>query len=358
LVWALTNEIPSIPMLPLRKEERPALIALDSNAWIELSKANLGVQKDDRWARALAELRSAVRTGVAVIPAFGIPLAEACFARHEGRRRLLAFILDLSENRSVVQERIVTVRELLAAVAHLVFGAGEASAIRPELLRYGTLAAIGDLSGSIAESNPELAQRVVSELGPEAGAHAAVYMKRALLHPELGLEMLDRMASPESAQRIRDLDRAGFERLTGIRTMRPRMPFAEARLAEARDSLTGIVASMYFRETGIARDEVLAWLERPGNLEVLVEATPSVDVLATLLAEHARNPELPLKDNDYRDLTFFEVAVPHANIVISEKMWSSLAASSGLARKYGTAVLHARRLHELPALLGTVGSAR
>ncbi len=66
-----------------------------------------------------------------------------------------------------------------------------------------------------------------------------------------------------------------------------------------------------------------------------------------------RNQEHRTHRNDGKDFAFLKVAIPYANIVVTERSWAHVANSSGLAAKYGTVVT--ADASELPRLLREMG---
>jgi hypothetical protein len=85
----------------------------------------------------------------------------------------------------------------------------------------------------------------------------------------------------------------------------------------------------------------------------LTNDTPGIDVEATLMLHRDRNQEHRTHRNDGKDFAFLKVAIPYANIVVTERSWAHVANSSGLAAKYGTVVT--ADASELPRLLREMG---
>ena len=57
--------------------------------------------------------------------------------------------------------------------------------------------------------------------------------------------------------------------------------------------------------------------------------------------------------NDWKDIGFLSVAIPYANIVVTEKHWSHLSDQTGLSAQYRT--ITTASLHRLPELLQAEG---
>jgi hypothetical protein len=109
------------------------------------------------------------------------------------------------------------------------------------------------------------------------------------------------------------------------------------------------------RDLKIDPSDFRDWLADDENLMRLTNDVPSLDVSMTLMLEHDRNRDHRTHRNDGKDLTFLDVAIPYANIVVTERSWASIARSSGLAARYQTAV--SSNAAELPDLLAAAGCA-
>lgn len=89
------------------------------------------------------------------------------------------------------------------------------------------------------------------------------------------------------------------------------------------------------------------------NLSKFWQSVPSFHVLVQLMLTRDRNPHAPTQTNDGRDLAFLKLAIPYANIVMTENLWTHVANHSGLACLYNTEVRS--DLGDLPELLRRLG---
>lgn len=85
------------------------------------------------------------------------------------------------------------------------------------------------------------------------------------------------------------------------------------------------------------------------NAHVIMDETPTdhIEREMALLLEDQHNR--PIKENDFRDMQTFCAVVAHADIVVAENMFSSLARQAGLAKKFDTQIT--TTLSELKNLL-------
>jgi hypothetical protein len=103
--------------LPLCKDDYPKLLCLDQNKWIGLAQAHYGRAEGAPFVDALAAIRQGVSRGKVVVPVAAANLYEAAEPANESRReRLARFMVDLSENHSLVNHQIVRRWELRRAV--------------------------------------------------------------------------------------------------------------------------------------------------------------------------------------------------------------------------------------------------
>lgn len=72
----------------------------------------------------------------------------------------------------------------------------------------------------------------------------------------------------------------------------------------------------------------------------LFENIPVLDVQLNLVVERDRNLDKAVEKNDMVDVSFMSVAIPYADVVITEKHWVNLASRTKLDRKYHVSILH------------------
>jgi hypothetical protein len=238
--------------LPHDKAEYPKLLCLDQNKWIDLARSHYGRENGTPFRDALDAVRQGIANGKLVVPVAGANLYEAAEHPDPSRReRLARFMVDLSQNQSLVNHEIVLRWELRRAVL-VVFEKRVPRAVRPALLHPGMFVAATGKYPVMATGEPEI----------DALATAAMY------DPDLAVASIVQFMDRQTVCELRDKDKHAAEAVEGIRRL---------------DAL----------------------------------------------------------------------AIPYANIVVAEKSWSHVAATSGLGERYGTVIV--RDARALPDLLRSEG---
>jgi hypothetical protein len=131
------------------------------------------------------------------------------------------------------------------------------------------------------------------------------------------------------------------------------------RNGRAAEEVRNALGSRHYQEAqraaGLSNIETERWLENDDNALRLMNLVPHLDVAITLLCRRDANPQQPIRRTDGRDLSFFQLAIPYANLVLAEKAWSHLATAGrhSLAERYETRIL--TNLSELPRALQDIG---
>lgn len=71
----------------------------------------------------------------------------------------------------------------------------------------------------------------------------------------------------------------------------------------------------------------------------VVDELPSIDVLASLREQKARNPSKAWTSNDYYDVMTLQHGLPYCDIVSADKFWSDLCSRAGLMERYQVEVV-------------------
>lgn len=82
-------------------------------------------------------------------------------------------------------------------------------------------------------------------------------------------------------------------------------------------------------------------------MRACIEVLPRVDTLATLREWKHRDLNHEWHQHDQSDLLSLAVAVPYADVVVTERRWTHLCEASGLTAKYGTQVCALRDLERV-----------
>jgi hypothetical protein len=311
--------------LPANKSEYPKLLCLDQNKWIDLARAHYGRGGGAPFRAALDAVRGAIATGTLVVPVLGANLYEVAEPKDGGRReRLARFMVELSENHSLVNHQVVLHWELRRALLELFLRQSAVPPIRPALLRFGMFAAAMGKEPVIT----------TGELATDALVEDAMY------DPELAIAAIVQFMDREGIRDLRAKDEHATQIVEGIRRIDAHLGIEERRMLEMRTLLAEGSAARKLDEVihdlVVDGDAFRAWLQEPGRLRAFTDAVPSIEVPTMLMLHRDANKNHRSHPNDAKDFSFLKLAIPYANIVVAEKSWTHFAVASGLADKYGT----------------------
>jgi hypothetical protein len=147
-------------------------------------------------------------------------------------------------------------------------------------------------------------------------------------------------------------ERTTIEKIRAVRVMDEDLPPREHLRRELsnfpRDWLGPFLQHLGHDPAGFER-----WISDDANLIGFWTSVPRVNVMVKLMLARDRNRCAATQDNDVRDIAFMGIALPYANILVAEKLWSSVARATRLSSEYETDVI--TRLKDLPELLRSHG---
>ena len=82
---------------------------------------------------------------------------------------------------------------------------------------------------------------------------------------------------------------------------------------------------------------------------MFIRKVPTMDVRLTLWQRRFKDRGRKADRNDWKDIGFLSVAIPYANIIVTENYWSHISVQTGLSTRYGSTVTTS--LDRLPELL-------
>ena len=95
------------------------------------------------------------------------------------------------------------------------------------------------------------------------------------------------------------------------------------------------------------------WLDEGDHLFDFWDAVPTMHVLSVLEGRASTNPQRRIAANDLRDVEFYQVAIPYANVLATEKHWASIIKHTKLDARFGTRIV--KDLADLPDALRAEG---
>jgi hypothetical protein len=102
-------------------------------------------------------------------------------------------------------------------------------------------------------------------------------------------------------------------------------------------------------EMGIPTETFSVWLSTDEHLFEFWDSIPLVNVILELKIASTKQRDRAFEVNDFRDVSFYEAAVPYANIILTETYWAERIRYAKLDRRYDVRVLH--KLADLPSRL-------
>lgn len=321
--------------LPDDKQCFPKVVVLDLNHWIALARVHHGKSQDGAAMRALEALRQAVASGRLLVPVLDLNMSEASGSKDESRRRRLAtFMIELSRNYTLESHVIVTPWELERTIAANYLLACETSGIRSRLLRWGV--------------NPSARKKFAVPENPKWEAA----INEVFDYPELSLVGIVHALASVDRSKLNADEAAVMQRAEQIRALDFGMD-ADAHRRLELTNLGKLLLPQTLQAMGISAAAFERWLLDAGNIDRFWRSVPGVDVLMTLMMTRNRNPDAKAHRNDGRDWSLLRVAIPYANIVVGEVLWSHIANAAGLADRHRTPVT--ANLDNLPDLLREAG---
>ncbi|WP_158709879.1 hypothetical protein [Streptomyces violaceoruber] len=343
------------------------IVYLDQNKWVELLKAEKSGM-DSPSLKAAAALREAVQSGSIVVPLSAGHYLETWHRSNSESRHALARVMrDLSQFSSLAPVQRVQRWEIdLALIQYLGFGSEEKKpdAVQERVLGRGVDHAFASPTGRLRLVS-SVASKGVPEgepLDPEPKLLDLLEQVRAL--PNDAYEWWSLAGNENDSMIHEDWDTRGQHRIGDSYAEQERAlsnhlssnPKKKAKLDDliATQDLIEISEDVHeaAAEIGIEPLNVYGKLVEMGGSEAIkgfLRGMPSVTFRHEARRLKHRNPQWSWQQHDHIDLASLSVAVPYADIVVTERQWAHLCKVAKLDHRFGTRVIG--RLSELPQLL-------
>lgn len=343
------------------------IVYLDQNKWVEILKAERsGV--DSPPLAAAAALRKAVQSGSIVVPLSAGHYLETWHRSDWNSRHDLARIMcDLSQFSTFAPVQSVQRWEIdLALVKYLGFETAgkELRAVREQVLGRGVNHAFASPTGRLRLVS-SVATKDVPEgepLEPEPQLLDLLEKVRAL--PNDAYEWWSLAGNADDSMIHKDWDTRGQHRIGDTYAEQERalsdhlLSNSEMKgklddLIAAQD-LIEISTDLHEAATEIGLDPLhvygkLVEMGGPEAVKGFLRTMPSVAVRYEARRLKHRNHQWSWQQHDHVDLVALSVAIPYADIVVTERQWAHLFKVAKLDREFGTRVIS--RLGELPQIL-------
>lgn len=172
-------------------------------------------------------------------------------------------------------------------------------------------------------------------------------------HPSLSVCHLAHTVPASAIRQAKENALEILERARKVRALDQTLPIAERLRRELRVSFAECpTALLDFLNIDAADFHV--WLQSDDNRKRFWMPVPDVHILLTLIFEHDKDARNPTKLNDVNDLQLLRIALPTANIVLTDTPWCVITKRAKLDEQYNCVTLS--KLGELPAALQTAGA--
>ena len=323
------------------KPNSPKVVYLDQNAWSYLADGY--ANSDSSYHEAACAAIDAAERGKAIFPLSIIHYAETSKDTSSKRRRRVArYMSKLSGMHAILPSPYVRDLEISNACNNL--------AGMPKIDLNRLIFGIG-LSVQGGLSVPKVSIKGVSQSRLD----------------ELNEKISQKMTDPDSYFLLvrNSLKRENVERLS-------RGPNAYvAAIQESNNQLSGLTRTQrynfelyaYFGKYLLPK--IMQLMSQSGTNYKLLEPVVSnrkrlLDFFRTLPTSYSFfalevhedvQPRRKVRPNDIVDLIFLSVAIPYCDVVVTEKHWVSVANQTKLDREYGTTMVEAKSVTELPSYL-------
>ncbi|NVJ20497.1 hypothetical protein HUW62_04575 [Myxococcus sp. AM011] len=332
---------PRETQLPASKQAYPKLLCLDTKDWIALGQAHHQRSHGQRFQRTLDAVREGIRNGRLVVPLLSTPVFEAVGSTDpERRERFVRFIVELSDNKSMLPHTSLQAAELRNAVRRLFQGATEVEELRETVVHWGVSGAFGQTELSIPVSgNSRIDQRC----------------RAALLSPEASVRTILSARGNGTYASLRTSESETMQAVASVRAHDAALDPGTRERIECGNWIKSVVLVLAdaLLRLRIEHREFMSWLGQDENLQRLCRGIPSTDILLTLMFARDRDPNAATDSNDGLDWRYLQTTIPHANIVLTENKWAHHANQTGLSERYGVRIM--ADLTQLPEVLAEEG---
>ena len=305
------------------------IVYLDQKCWINIAKLYFG-ETSEQESDIVQKLLKASENGQMVFPLSLSHINETNRIADDRRRNQLAFLMAEMSKGYTLQPYFN--RLLKAEIRNIVLRKLGLSAIniRDYILKKG----ISNLLGTKAKLVPrngtkssELPENVKKEL-------------LDLLESPEAIELALRQRPPKSIERnkrelVKKMEKIRND-LSAIKdnNLRQRVFLAKNMVEMVAPELAKVLL-----ESNLPKDFFLKKKPTRQDIDELLDNIPTARCLFSLIYQRDNQFQRPIEVNDFNDIWFLTLAIPYCDIVVTEKMWASIATRAKLDRKYNTVFL-------------------
>ena len=343
---------PATLLTPVRP---PAIVYLDLNHWIELSKELVGRSEGSQHQTVLNECIEAVNRGRAIFPVCASLYMEINrIQNYRQRRDIRAAIECVGGFKSILDLSRQAMHEIEAALDNFI-GKRLVPCSNDQYIGWGFEHALGINRRLFNEPERNEDNRTNSLNGLEASNK---------IPNSLSLKLNQQVIDGPSPEEKEDYRKHGWQPLEGLRAIdknadleleqqRKLSQEPKWRRGRLRDVVSARELHLEFNDiltraldarnvarldqTGKIRMDNI--FQQKGDVRGLVDAMPTLDVLVSLKTEYHKNPQYRWKRNDIYDIYSMASSIPYCDIVVSDKSICSQVIRSGLNDRLNTKIL-------------------
>lgn len=311
--------------------ESSKVVYLDQNAWIELAKLYYGHPSyTDK--KLLQTILQASNSGTAVFPISLIHLSELTnTAKARWRKELLSLMLKISKYYTLTpywdKLRELEIKNLVLSELGLPL-----INVRPYLVRKGFSHLMGATPTVKSDSiSPEMLKEINQKL------------LLALNDPEIFINLVHKVYKDHKREDIAIVQEFEHirERLSQFKDnqYRRKVFLWQNIVATILPKLNSFLAEMNLPLT--FADKIFGKY----NADDFLSKLPTALCEFTLMFQRNQQSSRPIRVNDSYDIWHLTLAIPYSDIVVTEKMWATIAKNTKLDKKCNTTILST--IHDL-----------
>ena len=307
----------------------PQVIYLDQKCWIELARIKFGNASDEESA-LLRKIQQAVNENRAIFPLTLSNFEETVKITDDDRRtKLASLMIETSKGFSFQPNFDRTLEFEIINIVLRKLGAPLID-IRKAILKQG-----------------------ISNM---VGAKGTITQKKGAtpLPDDVLASLIDRIESAEAIETLLSIGRGKFNlpltRLSDIQAMEKirndlwkvkdnNLRFRVFLAINIRELITPKLAKIMY-DAQLPKDLIFKEKTTRKDIDDFMDLVPTALCLFTLIYHRDQQRMRPIQANDFNDIWFLTLAIPYSDIVVTERMWTSIAIRSKLDKRCGTKVFH------------------
>lgn len=313
----------------MSSQKNSKIVYLDQKCWINIAKLYYG-DKSERESDIVKKILVASESGQIIFPLSLSHINETNRISDDKRRNQLAGLMTKISKGYTLQPNFNWL--LRAEIKNIVLRklGLKTKNIRELIVKKGISNALGAKATLVPKNEiktPELPENEKNKL-------------LTLLESPEAIELILKQRPPENLEQnkkelVKKVEQNRQE-LSNIKdnNLRQRLFFAKSMFEIVGPELRKISI-----QYNLPKDFFLGLKSTRKDIEKLLDNIPTARCLFTLIYHRDNQLQRPIQVNDFNDIWFLTLALPYCNIVVTEKMWTSIATRAKLDVKNNTIIL-------------------